>query len=466
MLKTISFGEFLPDRAESVFRVQNVWPTPEGYRPAKSYSAITTALTGWCGGAAFIGSDGTASLISGNPVGLYRYSSGAWSELIATPADRWRFDQFGDRVIAVNGSAPVGYDLTAGTAATLSGSPPVSSLVATVRQQVFLAGDPAANNTVAISGYNDSEGWTAGDNQCLYVPFPSGGKITGLAGGETGIILQERSIKRATYAGPPVIWQFDEISRDIGCMAPGSVAQAGQLVFFLSEQGFKVTDRNGVSAIGAEKVDRTFFGTYSRSDIVNKISAAVDPQTTTVIWAMPGNPGRLWAYNWTLERWSTIEARQVGVFSGFTSNVSLEGVDTMFPGGIDTVPYSLDDPVFAGGNPLFLVAHWNGTVGPLAGENSAARLSINPIELERGGWVRIRGVRPVGDAITGTVTVDARARAGDARSDTVSGAIRRSGRLAIRAAGRHIGVDYSIPAGAEWTYAHALDLEYEPSGAR
>lgn len=467
MLKTLSFGEFLPDRAESVFRVQNAWPTPEGYRPVLSPSPITTALAGFTGGAAFIGSDGAASLLSGTANGLYHYSSGTWASLIAAAAaSPWRFDQFGDRVIAVNGGAPIAYDLVAGTAELLAGDPPTSSLVATVRDQVFLAGDPNANNTVAISGYNDSEGWEAGTNQSLFVPFPSGGRITGLAGGETGVIFQERSIKRASYVGTPVVWQFDEISSDVGCMAPGSIAQAGQLIFFLSEQGFKVTDRNSVTPIGSEKIDRTFFSTYQRSDIVNKLSAAVDPRTTTVMWAMPGNPGLIWAYNWTLEKWSTIRVPTIGVFSGFTANVSLEGVDTLYPGGIDSVPYSLDDPVFAGGNPLFLVAGWNGLIGPLAGATLEARFAVRPIELEPGFRARVSSVRAVSDAVTGTVTLDARARAGDAENKQVSGTIRNSGRVAIRANGRHIGAEYVLPAGAVWTYAHGLVMDYQPSGVR
>ena len=238
------------------------------------------------------------------------------------------------------------------------------------------------------------------------------------------------------------------------------------MVFFLSEQGFKVTDRNGVTPIGTEKIDRTFFATYPRGDIVKRLSAAIDPRSTTVIWAMPGNPGMLWCYNWTLEKWSTISVPNVGVFSGFTANVSLEGVDALYPGGIDTVPYSLDDPIFAGGNPLFLIANWVGTVGTLAGPNMEARFAVHPIELEPGYRARVSGVRAVSDAVTGSVTLDARARAGDPELKRVSGTIRNNGRLAIRANGRHIGTEYVLPAGATWTYAHGLAMDYEVAGVR
>lgn len=460
----LAYGPYEPDKPEAVFQAKNVWPIPDGYRPVLSHSPITPQLAGFLGGAAFVASDGTASLLGGTGGALYRFASGAWNNLTSTTASFWRFDQFGDRVIAVNGGAPIAYDLVGGTAGALAGSPPVSSMVATVRQQVFLAGDPGQNNVVFISGYNDSEEWTPGTNQSLSVPFPNGGKINGLAGGETGLILQERSIKRATYTGDVTVWQFDEISRDIGCMAQGSVAQAGYLVFFLSEQGFKVTDRNTVTPIGSEKIDRTFFSTYSRSDIVNKIQAAVDPRSTTVIWSMPGNPGMLWCYNWTLDRWTTIETPVLGVFSGFTANVTLEGVDVLYPGGIDSVPYSLDDPIFAGGNPLFMVANWEGLVGPLAGPTLEASFGIRPIELVEGARARIRGARAVSDAVVGTVNVDARARAGDPAGVVTSGAIRNNGRVPLRANGRHVGFEHVIPAGAVWSYARGLDVEFQAAG--
>lgn len=432
-----------------------------------AFGGITSALTGILGGAAYIGSDGTAALLAGNTTNLYRFSGGSWSSVIGSlAATNWRFDQFGDLVIGVNGAAPVKFDLIGGTGAVLAGTPPASDIVATVRQQVFLAGDQTARNTLAISSYNNSEGWTPGTNQCLFVPFPTGGDIMGLAGGETGLILQKRSVKRATYTGDVTVWQFDEISSDVGCMAKGSVAQAGQLVFFLSEQGFKICDRTQVLPIGQEKIDREFFATYSREQI-GTISAACDPRSTTVHWAMPGNPGQIWSYNWTLQKWSLpAELSLSTIFSGFTANTSMEAIDALYPSGLDSVPVSLDAAVFAGGNPLFLIADNGGIIGTLSGANLAARFMAKPDEPEAGRRVRVRGARAITDAAAGTITIDARARAGDPQHSVVSGAIRNNGRVPLRANGRHIGITHDIPAGTPWTYALGLDLEYEAEGFR
>lgn len=466
-VKRFEYGKFLPDQPLALGGGKNALPIAKGWAPAKDKSALTPALAGVLGGSAFIGSDGTTALLAGTATNLYRYSGAAWASVLGSlSASVWRFDQFGDNVICVNGAGPVSFDLAGGTAAALGGSPPVSDLVATVRQQVFLAGNPAARNTLSISSYNNSAGWTAGTNQALNVPFPSGGDIMGLAGGETGIILQKRSVKRATYTGDVTVWQFDEISKDIGCIAKGSVAQAGNLVFFLSEQGFKLCDRTQVIPIGQEQVDRTFFARYSRSQIDN-ITAAVDPRSTTVYWAMPGNPGQIWSYNWALERWGLpIDVGLARVFSGFTSNTSLDALDALYPSGLDSIPYSLDSSIFAGGNPLFIVADNSGVLNTLSGSNLAAQFLLTPDEPAPGNRVRIRGARPICDATQGTVTIDARARAGDASSVVVSGSMRGNGRVPLRANGRHVGLIHDIPAGAAWNYALGMELEYELGGQR
>lgn len=467
MIKRFPFGPLEPDKPLSLSRAYNAYPAANGYRPVKSPVTFAATLAGIINGASYVSSDGVASMIAGTATNLYSYDGTNWnSELGSLTASVWRFTQFGDLAIGVNGAAPVKYDLTAGTAAALGGSPPVSDIVATVRDQVFLAGDPTARNTLAISGYNDAEGWTAGTNQCLYVPFPNGGDIMGLAGGETGIILQRNSVRRATYNADGVTWwTFDEIASDIGCMAKGSVAREGNLVFFLSEEGFKVTDRNEVRGIGQEKIDREFFSLYSRDDIKN-MTSAVDPRTTTVMWAIPGTPGRIWCYDWTLGAWSTIDLSLRAIFAGFTSSISLEAIDALYPGGIDTVPISLDSDIFAGGNPLLVVASNSGVISTLSGENMAATFAIKPSEIGDGQRARIRGARVFSDAVQGTVTVDARARAGDSASTRTSGGIRDNGRVPLRANGRHVGLQVDIPEGAVWSYVLGLDVEFETEGAR
>lgn len=79
-----------------------------------------------------------------------------------------------------------------------------------------------------------------------------------------------------TYSGAPFYFQFDTISRGLGCLEPKSIAQYGNLSFFLSDDGFYFCDGAKVQPIGAEKIDRFFFNDAELA-LLNNMSVAVDP---------------------------------------------------------------------------------------------------------------------------------------------------------------------------------------------
>lgn len=470
-MKPLLFGPWEPDLApngtDRLAQLENALPIANGYAPFKSYGAITPSLaSAFLGGGAFVGSDGTAALLAGTATDLYRYSGTAWSSVLGTlTAGRWYFDQFGDNIIGANGDDLIGFDMTGGTASAI-GTAPKAADVATVRDFVVILEPDGDELMVQWSGFNDSTEWTPGVNQSDFQPLLSGGKGMKVVGGETGLVFQSNAIKRMTYANDTIVFQFDEISSEIGCMARGSVCRVGQLVFFLSERGFMVTDRNDVTPIGAEKVDRTFFKTYSREDIEG-ISAAVDPRNCLVMWAMPGNPGLLWCYNWQLQRWTTIEMPLSGIFSpGFTANVSIDALDALYPGGIDTIPYSLDDPIFSGGNPLLLVAAADNSIGTFSGPNLPATFKLPNIEPYPMQRAKVRSIRPITDAVDCTVTIDAKARPGDPENLKHAGSMRANGEMPIRANGRYLGTTLQIAAGEEWSFVQGVEVFCEPAGLR
>lgn len=464
-----AFGPWAPDLPvnghQGLVVARNCLPSPNGYRPLHGFSEVTTALSGWAGGGAFVGSDGTATLLSGTSTDLYTYSSGTWTSVLGSlTATRWRFSQFGDAAICVNGSAPVRYDLAGGTAAALTGSPPDASLVATVRDFVVLSGDPQDILTVTWSAFNDETGWTPSTDQSGFQPMLEGGEVMGLAGGEYGVILQRNRIVRMTYTADEFVFQFDPIETNIGCISKGSVAQAGRLVFFLSERGFMVFDGTQARPIGNERVDATFFRSYARSDIESSLYAAVDPRNFCVIWAMPGNPGRLWVYNWVQDRWSDAEISNIGLFSGFTANVSLEAIDALYPSGIDSVPYSLDASIFSGGEPLLFVTNNSGVVGTLTGDILPAMLKTAFLEPQKGRNARFHNATPIGDATAGTLTIDARVRLGDSASEVSAAEMMDNGDVPIRCQGRYAQVTWE-PSGT-WSYAQGVELEHGLGGRR
>jgi hypothetical protein len=294
------------------------------------------------------------------------------------------------------------------------------------------------------------------------------GELKRVVGGEYAIALTDRSVIRVTYVGVEggldVIWQFDQISQEVGCMAAGSVCNVGRLVFFLSERGFMMCDGQEVMPIADEKFNRWFFGKFSRQDIAN-IWATIDPRRSIVLWAMPGTPGTIIAYNWVLKRATTMQMDVAGLFTGYTSGITLDALDAVY-GNLDAMTISLDSPALQGGNPLLLIADSANVLNALTGPSLEATLQLDNIEPTPGRRSRIREVRLVTDATDASVTIDARMRAGDAESIRSASSMRSNGKMPIRANGRYNNVAVTIPAGADWSYIQGCELEFEAGDAR
>lgn len=471
----MDFGAWQPDLPphghNGLTEATNVYATALGYAPVQGPSALTTALAyDWQGGGGFRGLDGTTARLAGTDNGFYSWASSAWTlKLSGTYTAQWFFAQFGDNVIGVNGAAPVKYTISTATGATLGGSPPNSTMIAIVRDFVFLAGDSSALSTVTWSAINNSEGWTAGTNQSDVQQLPDGGPITGLAGGEYGLVFQEAAVHRFSYVGGDLIFQRDKIVEGVGNVSPGAVAQFGRITFFLSSRGFYSLADGELIAIGKNKVDKTFWAEYTRADVDGTITSTVDPTRAVVMWAMPG---KIWKYNWELDRWSITEIPGlVGVSTGVNASVSLEDIDTLYPdtgsGNIDAVPYSLDAPIFKGGEPMVILAKTDKIVYALGGANLSATLTMANNEIVPGRDTRIRAARIVGDVVSGAqLTINFSRRLGDAQSVATGGSIRDSGRIPIRLTGRFMQPKIIQPAGTDWDYIQGLELELAGGGKR
>lgn len=420
------------------------------------------------GGASFIASDGSAYLLAGTATSLEKLAAGSWTDLLTglTVPNRWRFAQFGDNVVTVNGATTQDVDLIAGTAAALAGAPTGIDVMVVGDHVVILGAD--GNNALAKwSAFNDHTGWTPGVNQSGFQPMLTGGELKGGAGGEYGIILQRFRLVRMEETGDATApFQFTEITNNFGCASSGSIAQAGRSVFFYSDRGFlSLEDGATITPIGNEKFDQSFRDAVS-PDELDQIWSAVDPKRSLVFWGKAGSPGTIWVYNWVLGKASTLSLPFHSFFPGFSTSLSLEEVSALYP-DIDTMPYSLDDPRFQGGDPRLYFVGTDDTVGALSGANLAASFKFGFVSLWDPQVARINAAYPETDAITGvTVTVDSKMRLGDSEHITSSGTIQASGRVPLRCRGRYQSPGMSIAAGTDWSYAKAIGFEGEGAGVR
>lgn len=468
MFQRIDLPAYVPDQSinSGVLSVaENVYRAIDGYRPVRAFLSGSDALPDtFQGGGAFISTGGTSYLLAGTASTLSRYSAGGWVDLLdsLSIAERWRFVQFGDYVIAVNGGTTQVVDLNAGTAGDLTDAPTGTS-VAVVGDYVVIGQADGDILKIQWSGFNNHTQWTPGVDQSGFQPMLTGGEVMGVAGGEYGVILQrERMVRMSRTGDSEAPFQFDEITPNIGCASKGSIAQAGNLVFFLSDRGFMACEAGQIpNPIGNEKVDRSFQSEVPRDDW-SRIYAAVDPRRTLVWWMLPGVPGKVWIYNWTLQEWSTATFNCGGLFSGYTSSVDTDNTGIT---DIDASPYTVDDPRFSGGAPRLFVVQ-DDQIGTMEGETLQSKIWMGFVEFVKDSVARLRSVRPVGDMTTASCVLDVRQRLGDGENLKTAGAIRDSGIMPVRASGKYVATRLTIPAGTRWGYIRALEYELDAGGAR
>lgn len=471
-MKRIPLPDYKPDQSNNsgvLLKAENVYPAQDGYRPVHDIAVVSDALTeGFKGGASAISANGTGYLLAGTETDLYRLVAGAWTSLASglTITGRWRFAQFGNYSVAVNGTDTYEVDLSTATATSVAAAPTGTS-IAVVGDHVVIGQPDGEINKVRWCAFRDHTAWTLGTDQAGEQPMQTGGSVMAIAGGEYGIILQRERLVRMSVTGDSTApYNFDEISTNFGCAAGASVAQAGRTVFFLSDRGFMaLDDGQALRPIGSEKVDRFFNSLVSR-DSLEGMYTAVDPQNKLVAWGVPGTPGTIWIYNFELDKWSTASLSFRAMFPGFTTSIDLDTLGVTYP-DLDTLPYSLDDPRFSGGNPRLYMVNAAQEVGTLSGDTLAARLDMGYAEFTQGRRARVRAVRLTTDATEGlSVVMNAKARLGDGDNLTTAGTLRASGIMPIRTAGRYISTSIRVAAATDWDYVQAIDIEVSPGGTR
>lgn len=469
----ILFGEWLPDQpgvSGAVTDAVNCYAVSNGYAPFPSEYELSDAA-----GAslliAFAGKfAGITTLFGASSTNLYKYSAADRDLDPLTTAgysaiEYWDATQFGNKMIAANGANKLqAFTLNTGTYfGDLAAAAPEAKYVTVVRDFVVAANKVGEENTVYWSDINDETNWTpSATSQSDSQVIPDGGDITGLAGGEYGLVFLERAIYRMAYAGSPFFFQFDAISRSLGCIAPGSIAQYNGLTYFLADDGFYVCNGQSSTSISQEKMDRWFFNDASRDYLKSSVSSAIDPVKRLAIWCYKTQSGsnRLAVYNIALSKWTYCETTASSVASILTPSVSLEDLD-LYSTSIDALTASLDDPQWVGNQLLFA-----GTSGQkiitFGGSNKTASISSGDIDAGRSV---ITLARPVVDNGSGSVSVASRQLLEDEVVYGDAVAADSEGRCGLRTAGRYHRVK-TTASGANWSTLVGVNVDIQGQGSR
>ena len=472
-MQKIIFGEWLPDQpgvTGAVTDAKNCYPVSNGYAPFKSEADYSDAA-----GATllitFAGKFGGAStLFAASATQIYKFDSSDASLDAATTTgylavEGWDITQFGPKMILANGQDKLqAWTLNSSTYfGDLAAAAPIAKFVTVVRDFVVAANDGTETSKVYWSDINDETDWTpAAASQSDSQILPDGGDITGLAGGEYGLVFLERAIYRMSYSGSPFFFQFDAISRSLGCISNGSIAQYGNLTYFLADDGFYVCDGQSTKNIGTEKVNRWFFDNAIPNEIPTGMSATVDPVNKLVIWKFNNTFGGkfLLMFSIDLNKWSYGETTATSIAYALTPSATLEQVDN-YNTSIDALDIPLDSRVFAGGQLLFAGVAGQKIIS-FSGQPKTAIITTGDIDVGRS---TVMLAKPIVDKGTGSIAVASRdnlAEQVEFGSDVAADA---ENRVSLRSNGEYHRLRLT-PSGANWETAVGLEFDVVKQGNR
>ena len=472
----IFFGPWLPDQPafanDWLRKADGVVAIAGGYGPIAGFVPMRSGMLGArCIGAGGYRHADAPYLFVATTTNIYTYSSAGYVSVASGMAGARdlgvRFCPYGAYMLATNGVDPIKkFDPAFPSAMTsLGGSAPTARYLGVVRGFVVAGYAGGSGLRLAWSDNGNSANWAAGGaSEAGQYDMASGGDITGVVGGEYGLVFQEDRILRMTYTADDIVWQFDEIVTDAGCAAPKSLASWGKTSFFWSNRGFMTCDGANVQPIGDEKVDRTFRSLIDRG-YYGAMSAVVDPIRTLYIVAVPSaDPTtNLFLYNYGQERWTTATLACELLFSALSLSSSLEDLDTLYA-SIDTDGLVLDSAALRGGVPGVMVFDGTHRLGTLSGPPIAATITDATRELVPGTRSRIRGVRPLVDAVGATICVAGANRLSEALTETSYSAARPNGTFRCRENWNLTRVTLSIPAGTAWSSAQGYDVDAVAGG--
>lgn len=494
------FGPWRPDAAgldvPLTAIIDNLVPVPSGFAPVGGLASGTGELPADPIGAAIgIAQNGAGVAFAGTAPKLYKLNTvtNAWDDVTRVTGgdygtgsgERWRFVQFtnadtvGDLVITTNSVDPIQkFNLSGGTNfEDLGGNPPLARFIGRLGQFLLLGdltGVSPKANRVQWCDVQNPESWAPGTGSLAgFQDLPQGGPVTGILSGDTAYIFQRDRITRQIFVpGAPEIMQFDEVESGIGMEAVNSLVQVGALGFYLGRNGFYAFDTVAGRSIpiGEQKVD-DYFAASRRANTRLNVYGGADPVSKRVFWAYisvnntGAVPDKVIIYDWGLQEWgfATIDVLALSEF--ITQGFNLDELTSAGFGDLDSLPFSLDSPFWAGGKSILGIFGTNRRLSNLTGAPLAAELETREFTgNDANQRLYLQEIAPIVDAQETTVAVGVKERKADNFVYGPATGLERTGFCPVHKEGRFFTIRVNVPAGADWTLAEGADVQANLAG--
>lgn len=347
----VDLDEFAPDFDQStlgvISDVSGIYHDVSGWAacPSRSDPGFD-ALAAECVGAATVKLlDGSRRMFAGTAAKLYEISGTTWADVSRagdyTSSLNWRYTQFGNASLAVNGVAPVQQSITSGAFADIAGAP-AAKYIDAVSGFVMLA-----STTDGTFGDNPDGWWCCAlNNQADWTPSiatqSARGRIIDSPGGATGlrrlgddfVFYKEDAMYVGRYQGPPIIWSWERVPGDIGTVSGDSVVVVGTVHYFLSNQGFYIFDGSIPRPIGAQI--RSWFADRLNPQYKNTVKALHDTSRNLIYWfyvsnaASDDNPDECVTYNYRTNKWGRNNQTITAVLNAISSPITYDSLGALY----------------------------------------------------------------------------------------------------------------------------------------
>jgi hypothetical protein len=499
----IEFGPWLPDLPDfenpGLVTAKNVVYYGAAYHPKGALNSVLAALPAQCTGfVSLINQGAVVQIFAGTTTDLYELVSGAWVNRGSGYINaQWRFAQFGNTLLAVTPNTQVQY-VTLGGSHNFAGVSGLyySELIAVIRDFVVLANVYDTTGTqpqkVIWSQINNpiEFAYSAAQQSDAQILNGSWGPITGIVGGDYGVVFQQSAIWRMDYVGSPTVFSFTLQEKGRGTQIPGSVIDAGNIpgggrrIFYIGVDGLYAFDGQTSTPIGVNKVNN-WLATDLDLNYAANVRGVADTKNETVMWLYPGSgntaglPNKILAYNYVQDRFTVLEvtAEMIGLFMNPSSSLD----SNVF--NMDTTIVSMDAQNLVGSTPLIGAVNSSHEMCQFIGSNLAATIETGEMQVESGkskDYMRlmtqqaqiIPGNRSMVTAVRAytdsspTVSIGTRNLPTDSVTYIAAGSQNSYGLYPVRANARYIRGKFAWASGDSWSYVQGWRMQATKTSRR
>jgi len=279
----------------------------------------------------------------------------------------WTLDNWGEIFIANPLNGPIyQWSPTSGNpvATVIANAPSVNQgmFVAMPQRQIIAYGsttngiiDPLLIRWCDVDNFDQ---WIAAiTNQAGSYRIPKGSRIVqGIQAGQQGLIWTDLGIWAMQYAGPPYVYQFNELGTGCGLIGRKAAGSMGSVVYWMGQSQFYRLSGNGVEPIRCPVWDVIFQDLDTTN--LDKIRFAANSRFGEVTWYYPtkSNGGEINAYvkyNTVLDQWDFGENTTQNPYVARTAWINESVLGPPIGAGTNTYLYQHETSTDADGQPMY-----------------------------------------------------------------------------------------------------------------